>query len=150
MGEAWWEERGRSTLLLFVTPLPFSHSSLYPVGARVIAHLERDGEVAEALGEDPHDGVGEPDDDGEAGELAVDGAALAAARLGGLGPRLAEGEDDVQEPGHAEEPPDPLDVADGEGAESAAGDHEDCGWKEWGCSKRLLGLRLVHRAKESG
>jgi hypothetical protein len=94
--------------------------------ARAGADLEGDREVAEALGEDPDNGVGEPDDDGDASELAVDSAALAAARLGGLGPRLAEGEDDVEEPAHSEEPPHPLDVADSEGAESTTGDHEDC------------------------
>ncbi len=92
------------------------------------ADLERDGEVSEALGEDPDNGVGEPDNDGEAGELAVDGAALTAARLGGLGPGLAEGEDDVEEPAHSEKPPHPLDIADSEGAEGTTGDHEDCQW----------------------
>jgi len=32
----------------------------------------------------------------------------------------------MQKPQHAEEPPHPLDIADGEGAKGAARDHEDC------------------------
>merc|ERR1712216_399225 len=88
-------------------------------------HLESYGEVAEALSKDPDDRVAEPGDDSDTGDLGVDGTGLAALGLGRLGPGLAQREDDVQEPAHAEEPPHPLDIAHSERAESAARDHED-------------------------
>lgn len=92
--------------------------------------LEGDGEVAKALSEHPDNGVAEPGDDGDTGDLGVDRARLATLSLSCLGPRLAQGEDDVKEPQHAKEPPNPLDVAHGERAECAARDHEDCARNE--------------------
>jgi hypothetical protein len=65
---------------------------------RYAQDLECDGEVAKALSEDPDDGVAEPGDDGDASNLRVDRARLAALCLGGLSPRLAQREDDVEEP----------------------------------------------------
>jgi hypothetical protein len=88
--------------------------------------LEGDREVAEALGEHPHDGVAEPGDDGDARDLGVDGARLAALGLCCLRPRLTQSEDDVEEPAHAEEPPHPLHVAHRQRAEGAGRDHQDC------------------------
>jgi hypothetical protein len=106
-------------------------------------YLEGDGEVSEALSEDPDDGVAEPDNDGEARSPAVDGAGVAALSLSGLRPGLAESEDDVHEPAHAEEPPHPLDVAHSQGAESAACNHENCGntFGQPGASGALLYFR---------
>ena len=52
--------------------------------------------------------------------------AVAALGLGCLGPGLAQSVNDVHEPAHAEEPPDPLHVADGQGSERPASDHEHC------------------------
>eukprot|EP00961_Rhodomonas_salina_P288018 3891464-Rhodomonas_salina.1 len=59
-------------------------------GGREGADLEGDGEVAEALSKDPDDGVEEPADDDDAGELAVDRRRLPALGLGRLSPRLAQ------------------------------------------------------------
>jgi len=88
--------------------------------------LEGDGEVAEALSEDPDNGVAEPGDDSDASDLRIDRARLTALGLGSLRPRLAQREDDVQEPAHAEEPPHPLDVTHGQCAKGPGRDHEDC------------------------
>ncbi len=94
--------------------------------ARLQYYLEGDGEVSETLSEDPDDGVAEPHDDGEASSPSVDGAGVSTLGLGRLSPGLAESEDDVHEPAHAEEPPHPLDVAHSQGAESSASNHENC------------------------
>jgi hypothetical protein len=89
-------------------------------------YLEGDGEVSEALSEDPDDGVAEPHDNGEASSPSVDSAGVSTLGLGRLCPRLAESEDDVHEPAHAEEPPHPLDIAHSQGAESSTANHENC------------------------
>ena len=63
--------------------------------------LEGDGEVAEALSENPDDGVAEPGDDSDASDLGIDGARLTTLGLCGLGPGLAQSEDNVKEPAPA-------------------------------------------------
>ena len=107
-------------------------------------HLECNGEIAEALSEDPDNRVAEPDDDRNAGELAVYCPALTASGLSRLGPRLAEREDNVQKPGHSKEPPDPLDISDRESAKSTACDHQN-----WQSVKKCETTKLAQKKRKA-